>query len=158
MLQGSYFEITQEYNILKMSENEMIKTTVKFTYTNTITYNIFFRFKIQSSLSLLPVCIQIFIQLQFDSNFFLVSFLICEIFIELRMTSIVLLLSYKESKKKVCNNTILFLTLKKFLKNSTENHQFWRCWHSFSLIQTKLCYCLKQHGLLVITGYNWLKS
>ena len=37
MLQGSYFEITQEYNILKMSENEMIKTTVKFTYTNTIT-------------------------------------------------------------------------------------------------------------------------
>jgi hypothetical protein len=74
MLQGSYFEITQEYNILKMSENEMIKTTVKFTYTNTITYNIFFRFKIQSSLSLLPVCIQIFIQLQFDSNFFSVNF------------------------------------------------------------------------------------
>ena len=131
----------------------MIETTVKFTYTNTITYNIFSRFKIQSSISLLPVCIKIFIQLQFDSNFFSVSFLISEIFIELRKISTVLLHSYK-----VCNNTILFLIFKKVLKNSTENHQFWRCWHSFSLIQTKLCCCLKQHGLLLITGYNWLKS
>ena len=78
----------------------MIETIVKFTYTNTITYNIFFRFKIQSSLSLLPVCIQIFIQLQFDSNFFSVSFLISEIFIELRKISTVLLHSYKESNKK----------------------------------------------------------
>ena len=80
----------------------MIETTVKFTYTytNTITYNIFSRFKIQSSLSLLPVCIQIFIQLQFDSNFFSVSFLISEIFIELRKISTVLLHSYKESNKK----------------------------------------------------------
>ena len=78
----------------------MIEITVKFAYTNTITHNIFFGFKIQSSLSLLPVCIQIFIQLQFDSNFFSVSFLICEIFIELRKISTVLLHSYKESNKK----------------------------------------------------------
>ena len=78
----------------------MIETTVKFTYTNTITYNIFFMLKIPSSLSLLPVCLQIFIQLQFDSKFFSVSFLICEVFIELRMISIVLLHSYKESNKK----------------------------------------------------------
>ena len=78
----------------------MIETTVKFTYTNTVTYNIFFMLKIPSSLSLLPVCLQIFIQLQFDSNFFLVSFLICEIFIELRKISTVLLHSYKESNKK----------------------------------------------------------
>jgi len=135
----------------------MIETTVKFTYTNTITYNIFFMLKIPSSLSLLPVCLQIFIQLQFDSNFFSVSFLICEVFIELRIISIVLLHSYKESNKKSAI-TLSFLIIKKFLKNSTENHQFWRCWHSFSLIQTKLCCCLKQHGLLLITGYNWLKS
>ena len=136
----------------------MIEITVKFAYTNTITHNIFFGFKIQSSLSLLPVCIQIFIQLQFDSNFFSVSFLICEIFIELRIISIVLLHSYKESNKKSAITPSFLLIFKKFLKNSTENHHFWRCWHSFSLIQTKLCCCLKQHGLLLITGYNWLKS
>jgi len=156
----------------------MIKTTVKFTYTytNTITYNIFFRFKIQSSFkSLSPVCIQIFIQLQFGSKFFL-SQHFCHIGFFLLMTNIItkfsylwdfdrveddinsLLHSYKESNKKFAITPSFFLIFKKYLKNSTENHQFWRCWHSFSLIQTKLCCCLKQHGLLLITGYNWLKS
>jgi len=64
----------------------------------------------------------------------------------------------QKKQHKFCNNTILFLIFKKFLENSSQNHQFWRCWHSFSLIQTKLCCCLKQHGLLVITSYSWLKS
>ena len=97
----------------------MVETTVKFTYTctctNTITYNIFFRFKIQSSLSLLPVCIQIFIQLQFDSKFFSVSFLISEIFIELRKISTVLLHSYKESNKKSAK-TLSFFNIQKVFK------------------------------------------
>ena len=115
------FRISQGYKILKKSENEMIEITVKFAYTNTITYNIFFGFKIQSSLSLLPVCIQIFIQVQFDSNFFTVSFLLCEIFIELQMISIVLLHYYKESNKRSAITPSFFLIFKKFLKNSKEN-------------------------------------
>ena len=93
----------------------MIETTVKFTYTNTFTYNIFFMLKIPSSLSLLPVCLQIFIQLQFDSKFFSVSFLICEVFIELRIISIVLLNSYKESNKKSAI-TLSFFNNQKVLK------------------------------------------
>ena len=80
-------------------------------------------------------------------------------FDELRRISTVLLYSYKGSNKKsAITPSFLFLIFKKFLENSSQNHQFWRCWHSFSLIQTKLCCCLKQHGLLLITGYNWLKS
>ena len=94
------------YSSLELSRvgfNLVFKQNIQAYFTSnwfTFTYNIFFRFKIQSSLSLLPVCIQIFIQLQFDSNFFSVSFLICEIFIELRKISAVLLHSYKESIKK----------------------------------------------------------
>jgi hypothetical protein len=115
------FESLRIQDSKKKSEIEMIKTTGDFT--NTITYNIFSRFKIQSSLSLLPVCIQIFIQLQFDSNFFSVSFLISEIFIELRKISTVLLHSYKTVD--IFLNSIKISEIRKLTEKKFESNWSW---------------------------------